>query len=473
MARTRHPVILSAVFAVYFLLGMLGLSYDAGASVIWPPSGFALAAVLIWGRGIWPAVLAGAFLAHLWHTGAATAALSMAAGAVLEAVVGAELVDRFAGGVDAFKRPATIFRFTGVAAAISTSLGATAGAIAMWGSASGAPLGEFTYLWTTWWLGHVTGVLVVTPLVLLWWGGAYAWPRWQKLTEAIALLGLLVVVGLLVFAGRMPSLTKTLPLEFLCVPFLLWAAFRFGRRETAAVIAILAGFAVWGTVNELGPFYVEDSMNISKVLMQSYIGATALMSSVLAAALAEQRRAEARLHELAITDPLTGLVNYRELLDVMRAEIARSGRTGRPFAVVLLDMDGLKAINDRHGHLVGSRSLCRVADVLRRACRVTDTASRYGGDEFAVVLPETAVEGGRRVLDRVHQLLAADPDTPRLSVSGGAAAFPGDGDNPTMLLRAADAALYEAKAAKGATRNSSALAAEEAADEVARHSNSA
>jgi diguanylate cyclase (GGDEF)-like protein len=464
----RHPVTLVAVFAAYFLLGMLGLAWDARASVLWPPSGFALAAVLILGRGVWPAILAGAFLAHLWSTGQATPSIGIAAGAVLEAVIGAELVDRFAGGVNAFRRPATIFRFTALAAFFSTTIGATCGALAMRGSASGLPIDEFAYLWTSWWLGHLTGVLVVSPLVLLWWAGAFSWPRWQKISEGIALLGALVVVGLVVFAGRTPSATKTLPLEFLCVPFLLWAAFRFGRRETATVIAILAAFAVWGTMQELGPFFIEESMNLSMVVMQSYVGVTALMSAVLAAALAEQRHAEARLHELAVTDPLTGLFNYRHLLDVLRAEIARSGRTGRPFTLALIDMDGLKQINDRHGHLVGSRSICRIADVLRRACRTTDTAARYGGDEFAVVLPETSAEGGARVLQRVDQLLAADADTPALAVSGGVALFPRDGDTPTLLLRAADAALYAAKARKGSARASEALAAEDASARVAR-----
>jgi diguanylate cyclase (GGDEF)-like protein len=395
-------------------------------------------------------------------------AVGVALGAVLEAVIGAALVDRFAGGSDAFRRPSTIFRFTALAAFISTSIGATCGAFAMYGSVEGQPAFEFEYLWTSWWLGHMTGVMVVTPLVLLWWGRQYSWPGWARLSEGILLFGALTAVGLVVFAGRSPSTTKTLPLEFLCVPFLLWAAFRFDRRWTATVIAIVAAFAVWGTVNELGPFYIAESMNLSMVVMQSYVGLTALMSAVLAAALAEQRHAEARLHELAITDPLTGLANYRQLLDVMRAEIVRSGRTGRPFAVALLDMDGLKAINDRHGHLVGSRSICRVGDMLRRVCRATDTAARYGGDEFAVVLPETNDDGGAAVLARLDQLLLADADTPALSVSGGVALFPRDGDNPTMLLRAADTALYEAKSRRGTARASEALAAEEASEAVRR-----
>jgi diguanylate cyclase (GGDEF)-like protein len=173
----------------------------------------------------------------------------------------------------------------------------------------------------------------------------------------------------------------------------------------------------------------------------------AVMVTVLASIVAEHHKAEAQLHELAITDPLTGLMNYRRLLEVLRIEIARSNRSGRPFAVLFVDMNGLKRINDEHGHLVGSRALCRVADVLRTCCRTTDTAARFGGDEFAVVLPETGGFGGRLVLERVQKLLAADPDKPTLAVSGGVAVFPADGDSPTMLLRAADQALYDSRTA--------------------------
>jgi diguanylate cyclase (GGDEF)-like protein/PAS domain S-box-containing protein len=161
--------------------------------------------------------------------------------------------------------------------------------------------------------------------------------------------------------------------------------------------------------------------------------------------LTERKRAEEQAQLLAVTDPLTGLGNYRRLLDVLHAEIERSGRTGRPFAVLLLDVDGLKTINDRYGHLAGSRALCRLGDVLRISCRAIDTAARYGGDEFAVILPETTVRAAGMVASRIHKRLATDSQQPPFSASIGVAAYPQDGETVEALLEIADRELYGMK----------------------------
>ncbi len=162
----------------------------------------------------------------------------------------------------------------------------------------------------------------------------------------------------------------------------------------------------------------------------------------------EQRSLEDRLRHQASTDSLTGLANHGRLLDVLHAEVARSKRTGRDFSLVLLDLDGLKLINDQFGHLEGNRALCRLAQILRDCCRTTDTAARHGGDEFAVVLPETGALAAASLARRIFELLQAEAEQPALSVSAGIASYPADADGIGTLLYAADRALYAMKTQK-------------------------
>jgi diguanylate cyclase (GGDEF)-like protein/PAS domain S-box-containing protein len=166
----------------------------------------------------------------------------------------------------------------------------------------------------------------------------------------------------------------------------------------------------------------------------------------------KQRQLEDHLREQAARDPLTGLANYRHLAEVLAMEVKRSERTGREFALLLFDVDGLKQINDRYGHLTGSHAICRVADVLS-FCRDIDTAARYGGDEFAVVLPETGAEAANQVAQRICDSIANDGMGPLLSVSIGVAVYPHDGERIEALLRKADVAMYAMKAKKRELRN--------------------
>jgi diguanylate cyclase (GGDEF)-like protein/PAS domain S-box-containing protein len=172
-------------------------------------------------------------------------------------------------------------------------------------------------------------------------------------------------------------------------------------------------------------------------------------SLVTAYDLTERKRAEEKIQLLGVTDPLTGLGNYRRFVDAFDAEVKRTGRTGRSFAVLLLDLDQLKTINDRYGHLAGSQALCRLADVMRVFCRGIDTAARYGGDEFAVILPETTATAAMLVASRIRSRLATDCLHPPFSASVGVAVYPQDGETMEALLRTADRELYRMKNGEG------------------------
>jgi diguanylate cyclase (GGDEF)-like protein len=182
-----------------------------------------------------------------------------------------------------------------------------------------------------------------------------------------------------------------------------------------------------------GPFFFAE---LSKV---------ASYAIMLGAALIDQARLFDQVRSMAVSDPLTGLANYRRLIAVLESELDRSRRTQRPFSIVLLDMDGLKAINDRYGHLMGSRALVRLAKILKNHSRAIDTPARYGGDEFALVLPEASKEVATRVSARIRERLSMENEEPALSVSAGIASYPEDGDSAEKLLGAADRALYRMK----------------------------
>jgi len=166
---------------------------------------------------------------------------------------------------------------------------------------------------------------------------------------------------------------------------------------------------------------------------------------IIAEDVTAQRASEDHLRHLAETDALTGLANYRRLSETLASEIKRSDRTARAFAVLIFDLNGMKRINDSHGHLAGNRALCRLADIFRFSCRSIDTAARYGGDEFAIILPETGAKEADAVGRRICERLALDREEPRLSVSVGIAVYPENGTNIEDLFQSADRALYKMK----------------------------
>lgn len=180
----------------------------------------------------------------------------------------------------------------------------------------------------------------------------------------------------------------------------------------------------------------------------------ATMTSHAAAAL-ENARLMARLRHAADIDQVTGVHNHRYLQERLRQEVARAGRTGSPLAVLMIDLDGFKLINDRHGHADGDRVLRNVAAMLKLTVRANDVVARYGGDEYVILMPDTEEEAARLVADRVvkgirgqaHPL--SDGGEGTVSCSVGMAVLPTDGRTATALLRAADTAMYGVKRAGG------------------------
>ena len=179
-------------------------------------------------------------------------------------------------------------------------------------------------------------------------------------------------------------------------------------------------------------------------------GEAGYLTEVFNDMVARLREGRHQLEQLLVTDPLTGVSNRRHLMETLEKETRRSARSGRPFALLMVDVDQFKKFNDLYGHIVGDEALTAVAGVLRFVMREADHVARYGGEEFMVILPDTDVAGGVLAAERVREqlsehILSVGNGAARVTVSTGVAEFPVDGSTPEELIASADAALYRAK----------------------------
>jgi two-component system sensor kinase FixL len=289
--------IIGLLTLVYFIAGKFGLmlaSLHASASPVWPPAGIALAALLLLGYRAWPAIFVGAFLVNVTTAGNVATSLAVASGNTLEAVCGAWLVNRFAGGTTVFDRSQGVFKFA-LAAMVSTIISPAFGvtSLALAGLADWTNYGA---IWLTWWLGDITGDLLIAPLIILW--SIASKGRWNRreAVEVGILLLLLFVLSEAVFGGWLTISARNYPIAFIAGLIVIWMAFRFTQRETATGIFILSAIAIWGTLHGFGPF-VGETENQSLLALQSWTAALAITAMALSAGMAERRRAEEALRE--------------------------------------------------------------------------------------------------------------------------------------------------------------------------------
>jgi GGDEF domain-containing protein len=427
---SRQVALWIGLAVVYTAAGKLGLRLglvNPSASPVWAPTGIALAAFIVGGYKVWPAIFGGALIYNLTTAGSFATSLAIAIGNTLEGLVGAFLVNRWAHGTRAFERGGDVMLFAALAGIAATTISPAIGVTAL---ALGGYVAWHDYypVWLTWWLGDATGALIVAPPLILWSLSPRVHWTWDRLLEVTTMFVSLVILGSLAFGPLGgPSL------GFLCIPILIWAALRFGPRVAATAVAVLSAVAIAQVVDLLGSLGRAQA-NAQLLLLQTFMGVTAVTILILAAVSIERQRGEQRLLEMATSDPLTGLANYRQFVAVIEAEIRRSQRTTRGFALLLFDLDGLKHINDSQGHLAGNQALIQLAECLRVTCREIDTPGRFGGDEFAVILPD------------VRARMASDSST-ALSTSVGVALYPRDGETMEQLLATADRAMYEMKRA--------------------------
>jgi len=274
------------------------------------------------------------------------------------------------------------------------------------------------------------------------------WYAGRVLLIALPMLALTYAIFSDAFTPTLPSL----PLTFTILPFVIWTALRFGKREVTALNALVCIIAVWHTIAGHGPF-ASAPLGTSLLLLLAFIGTVVSTGLVLSTVVGERSRASEALaqalktlKEEAIRDPLTDLYNRRFLRDYMARELLRAAREDIRVAVIMIDLDRFKRVNDTAGHAAGDFVLTEIATLLKRHIRGTDIACRYGGEEFTLVLPNATLQSARRkgeaicsaIREKGAQLMG-------VTASLGVAIFPDHATEPESLLRAADKALYDAK----------------------------
>ncbi len=343
--KTSSPIVPVVVLAgVYFAAAKLGLRLafvNPSATPVWPPTGIALACLLLAGYRVAPGIFLGAFLANLTTYGTVWTSLGIAMGNTLEGLAGAYLVNKYAAGTNTFAHPSSIFRFVALAAITSTAVSATVGvtSLALGGFASWA---GFPEIWLTWWLGDATGALIFAPfLLLLCKNFHFRWDRHAALERALFLSALLVV-SWIVFGGLFPF-------AYLTVPLLVWAAFRFDQRETAAAIVLMTLIAVWATVKHLGPFDAATP-NASLLMLQAFMGIMTVVALPLASMVAERTAVEREAKDLLLQAHaqktlLENVVQERtqEVLNVERRRAAEFVRSNTLIAALSKEASHLVA----------------------------------------------------------------------------------------------------------------------------------
>jgi diguanylate cyclase (GGDEF)-like protein/PAS domain S-box-containing protein len=569
-----RPLVLLTLAAIYVAAARFGFTMAFTAeqvTLVWPPTGLSLAALVILGADAWPGIFLGAFVANVTNHEPVLVALGIASGNTFEAVAAAFFVRRIVGWGSASNWLRYALGLVVGGALVSTMFSATVGVTSLCLGRL-QPWAAFRQLWWTWWMGDAASDLLVAPVVLTW----SARPRfrnWRDAAEAISLAAGLVGVSTLVFARPFAS-AATQPLEYVLFPFIIWAAIRFGVAGAAIANLMTSTLALWGTLHGVGPYAIgggDHRLMLLQVFL-AVVGGSGLIlgatvsdrdasrkrkAAMLEAALdcvisidhlgrivefnpaaertfgwakadvigkdmarlliperlraahragvqraamldateSPERRLEStavradgaefpielsltrlpsdgppvftaflrdittqrkRAHQLtfrATHDGLTKMLNSAAFMERLTVAARQANIGGRSdVAVLFVDLDRFKTINDRYGHSTGDRLLMAVARRLRTCVRPTDSIARMGGDEFAVLLervtePADIATVVERIREEMSRPFHIDGHVVRASASVGIATGSQAGPRAEDLIKAADAAMYAVKAA--------------------------
>nr|WP_251068148.1 diguanylate cyclase [Marinobacter sp. C7] len=499
------PLITGLLYYLGAYVGVHFAALDSGIVVLWPPNAVLLAALLsrpprLW----WPlflAVMAAEVLADV-PVFTVTQAVLFGVINIAECMIAAGLIRYWLARDIDWNEPKDLGVFLVTAFFVAAPLAAIGGAsVYSFLLTSDTP---FLTFWRLWWIGDATGLVVLTPLLhMLFSAGLQPRASHLRLPAQIE-LGAAWLFGLaacfLVFSWNLHSdayLVLT-PLVVLAAP--LWVAIRFGPFAASFLVTAVALYVAFATAAGAGPF-IREHQDQSALLAQEFVVLFVVLVLYVAAFVHQNRRKSRKLHEafselyklnqaleervrqrtrelfdanqrlqsLALTDELTGIPNRRHMKNLGEDEVKRSERSQRPFAVILLDIDHFKQVNDRYGHAVGDQSLQAFAQAIGSSIRSVDCFGRWGGEEFMIIVPDSdqvdLTRLSEKLLDCIRAVAVSFEDQ-RITLTASVGISEWHGTSFDRLVSEADNALYRAKA-KGRNRAELSLARLHAADREA------
>jgi len=427
-----------------------------GWTIIWPLNGFTIALLLMRPRREWPVLLlgveVGTGIGECFDDNTIGMEICQRFISLSEVLISACVLPPFSSLDEWLRKPRIFPRFL-AALAFGPGISGVCAAL-LWHYEEGQ---AFFLAFNNWATADALGIAAIMPLAL-----SLNSPQMRVLFAPAARLQ---SIGILVFACAAASsvfLVSDYPLLFLLYPVLLWVDSKLEFAGSAIVVVAVCLVSVFLTIHNLGPFgHWPANRSVPRDLaLQIYFGFHIIALFPASVLFMERRRmaeelrdSNARLTVLAALDGLTGIANRRSFDERFAQEWQRAGSLRTPLTLALIDLDNFKQYNDLYGHLAGDQTLRAVGQVLKVAAeRPEDFAARFGGEEFAMLLPNTARAGAGRVTERLRAAvldLAIDhlgnvPGRATVSI-GYATVIPGSGDTPARLIQLADAALYQAK----------------------------
>ena len=408
--------------------------------LIAPQSGLALASVLLIGNSILPGIFAGSLLAAVLSGVSLPYALISSAGNLATAYFSAHFISqqkKFSLKLDNFQTIAALIFF---GALVGPLISATASTVGMY-SANITHINLLPQIWFMRWVRVALGVLIFTPVALIWVGNDPPFITFKDIFESAIIFAFIFYLEIIIFWGKLPC-DILLPLAFLIVPLVVWGTIRNSLHLSSLINFFSALVFLWGVAYNQSALCPDESRHVLSFI--SVLATIHITSLIISYSMARLSATQKSLSFLSTHDSLTGLFN-RLFFETEFKRLENSRQF--PISIIMADIDDLKYVNDTFGHRSGDQLLINVSNLFSSIFRQEDIVSRYGGDEFVVLLPNTDSETAKKIVTRIRSQIAEynrqHTDMPiRISMGVSTA---NHGESLQGHLKIADKRMYQEK----------------------------